>query len=290
MSYLQLLSILKGGPTSGNFGHSGRPGIRGGSQPGGGHGKIGISGDMSQAARHELISKLRAARGSKFPADLTTLKFIKSAGGSTGADLVEGPDGKQYIRKRGKSEKHLREEAYADAAYQAAGVDVPKFKLYETPDGPVKLAEFIEGRSLRDVMNHGGQDEIDAAIKGAQKGFAMDALLSNRDSVGLDYDNMLIDKSGKVWRIDNGGSLRYRAQGAAKSDWGDNPNDFNTLRNRSYNASAARVFGDISSGELKRQVRDLSSRRKAILNALPEALRQTVSNRLDNMQAMVNNP
>lgn len=36
MSFNAIIQVLKGGPTSGNFGHSGRKGKRGGSAPGGG--------------------------------------------------------------------------------------------------------------------------------------------------------------------------------------------------------------------------------------------------------------
>lgn len=292
MSYAEIITILKGGPTSGNFGHAGVPGKRGGSAPGGGHGRIGVHGGMSSDAKRKLVEELRAARGKKpesdgFPSDLTTLKYVRGLGGSTGADLVEGPDGKRYVRKQGASAEHLQEEAYADNVYRAAGIDVPKFRLYDTPDGPVKLSEFVEGKSMHDVLQMGGKQAEDARLA-AQKGFAADVLLSNRDSVGMVYDNMLVDKSGKVWRIDNGGSLRYRAQGAKKSDWGDNPKDFYTLRDKNINQQTARVFGDIKPEAIKTQVQELSKRKKAIMAALPKELQSTVSKRLEHLQDMTN--
>lgn len=43
MSFEALIIALKGGPKSGNWGHSGRPGKIGGSTSGGGHTRIGIS-------------------------------------------------------------------------------------------------------------------------------------------------------------------------------------------------------------------------------------------------------
>lgn len=51
------LAALKGGPTSGNFGHEGIPGQVGGSQPGGGHGAIGISRDAPN--KREAVEKHR---------------------------------------------------------------------------------------------------------------------------------------------------------------------------------------------------------------------------------------
>lgn len=49
-----LFEILKGSSTSGNYGHSGRLGKKGGSQAGGGHGKIGI--DRTQDIKSQIDS------------------------------------------------------------------------------------------------------------------------------------------------------------------------------------------------------------------------------------------
>ena len=46
--------------------------------------------------------------------------IVRKLGGSTGAELVQAPDGRLYVRKRGNSSEHVTEEAYADAAYLAA--------------------------------------------------------------------------------------------------------------------------------------------------------------------------
>lgn len=59
--------VLRGGPTSGNWGHSGRPGKKGGSGRGGGFGKIGIKngkqagrGKVKQASRQTRSKEERA--------------------------------------------------------------------------------------------------------------------------------------------------------------------------------------------------------------------------------------
>lgn len=58
MSFQSIIQVLKGGPTSGNFGHSGRPGKWGGSAPGGGHGAVGIKpGSVSD------VQSYRQSRG-----------------------------------------------------------------------------------------------------------------------------------------------------------------------------------------------------------------------------------
>ena len=53
---------IKGGPTSGNYGHGGRPGERGGSTGGGGHGKLGIEKGASREDARAAIDKHREAR------------------------------------------------------------------------------------------------------------------------------------------------------------------------------------------------------------------------------------
>jgi len=80
--------------------------------------------------------------GSGWPADPDALELVRSLGGSTGAELVRGSDGLLYVRKRGASAEHLREECACDAIYRAAGALVPELRLYETSRGPVKLARF----------------------------------------------------------------------------------------------------------------------------------------------------
>lgn len=78
MSYTRLLEVLKGGPTSGNWAHMGRPGKRGGSQPGGGHGTLGIGSWTSPDEKIDTLSSIRmmseAGRGGYKYADHSTMK------------------------------------------------------------------------------------------------------------------------------------------------------------------------------------------------------------------------
>lgn len=57
-----IADALKGGPTSGNYGHGGRPGERGGSTGGGGHGKLGIEKGASREDARAAVDKHREAR------------------------------------------------------------------------------------------------------------------------------------------------------------------------------------------------------------------------------------
>jgi SPP1 gp7 family putative phage head morphogenesis protein len=216
-----------------------------------------------------------------FPETIDGLQDIQRLGGSTGARLVQDPvTGKRYVLKRGSSPDHLREEFYADALYNALGVNVPKARLYETTQGPVKLAEFIEGKTL----NRFSPEEIARFKKDIQKHMATDAVMGNWDVIGEVADNVLVTPAGKIYRIDNGGSLRFRAKGEPKGAlWNDHPIEFWTLRNQKMNPTAFEIFKDTSIYDIGKQIRELETKRAAIeaLN-LPRDLERTIMARLSN--------
>lgn len=217
-----------------------------------------------------------------FPVDPNGLEVVRKLGGSTGAELVRDPATQAlYVRKRGANADHLREEAHADTAYQALGVKVPPFRLYETGGGPVKLAQYIDGQSLGSLRTSDPALYQKAAAR-LRKDFAADAILGNWDVVGLNADNVLVDKKGQPWRIDNGGSLRRRAQGALKrpEDWNQHVGELWTLRNPQLNAQTATVFGEMSYGDVLDSVETLVRKEKALLKALPAELQDTVKARI----------
>lgn len=171
-------------------------------------------------------------------------------GGSTGAKLVTDADGNKFVKKYGANEGHIKNEFLADEMYRSAGVAVPNSKMYKDADGkPYKLSEFVEGETLGS-MSAGSKK--DAAIKKIQEDFAIDATLGNWDVVGSGQDNILVDKDGTPWRIDNGGALAYRAQGEPKgSKWNHKNEEVNTMRNAVGNSGAKSVFGSMTDAQVK---------------------------------------
>jgi hypothetical protein len=125
-----------------------------------------------------------------------------------------------------------------------------------------------------------------------QKHFAADALLGNWDVVGMDADNVLVANDGTVYRIDNGGSLRYRAQGGLKGDrWNGYPTELWSLRDKSVNAQTAQSFGNLTFSALAGQIEELATKEDALLKALPKELKTTMQKRLAEMKrvADINN-
>jgi SPP1 gp7 family putative phage head morphogenesis protein len=216
---------------------------------------------------------------------LDRLQVVRALGGSTGAELVRDPaSGRLYVRKRGASPEHLREEALADGLYSALGVPVPPSKIFETEKGPVKLAEFVEGQTMAEALKGASAARRKKLIAAAGEHFAADALLGNWDVAGLGMDNLLVDEAGQVWRIDNGGALRFRAQGAPKGDdWNAFPTELWTLRDAAKNPASAKLFGSLDIYQLARQIETLDP---VALAEAPAELRAVMEARLGHLRAV----
>ncbi len=217
------------------------------------------------------------------PHELGGLKTVKSLGGSTGAKLVEF-NGKQYVHKEGNSPAHVANEHAADQSYQALGIAVPKGKLYDAGGKTVKLAQYVEGgKQLGDFLKTAPEAQKQAALSQLRQNFVADALLANYDVIGMDADNVLVDASGKVWRIDNGGSFEYRAQGKKKTaeQWSDVVSEIASMRNPSINPSAAKIYGGITDAEIAAQVGQILKNKDKLLAAVPPSVKARMEKRLD---------
>ena len=234
-----------------------------------------------------------------FPKATGQLETIRHLGGSTGAKLVKDPEtGKKYVLKTGASADHVREEYHADKIYRELGVKVPDCRLYEENGKTFKLSEYIENtKPLAEVIGKPGFDKVKKQL---HKGFAADAFLGNWDVVGLGFDNILIDEKGNAWRIDNGGSLRFRAQGAKKGadDWNEYAGELWTLRGKAWetktdkdlfsssknlrNRQTETIFGDIGIVEISRQVESWDIERLA--KAFPADSKELLTKRLKHMR------
>lgn len=236
-----------------------------------------------QTASQAIVGR-KATGGSGFPGSPDDTQKIKGLGGSTGATLVQDAGGNLYVKKKGASAGHPTEEGAADSAYQALGMDVPAHQVYQTANGPVKLAKFVEGKTLAQVESN-DPAAYGRAVTQLQKGFAVDAVLDNWDVIGFGKDNVLVGNNGKVYRIDNGGSLRYRAQGDLKGTGGTKrftefPDAIFSMRAQ---GTAGQVFGSLTGKQVATQARSLAAKKAGMLKALPSGVRATVAARVARM-------
>lgn len=208
----------------------------------------GRAAPVKKKAKAALQEAVKAAAPvlAEFPADALKLRVVRKLGGSTGAELVEDDNSARWVRKKGASADHLREEVLADEIYRGLGAAVPEARLYETAGGPVKLARFVEGETLAAWLGKASAAQKEALISALGDHFHADVLLGNWDVIGLAKDNVLVDGTGAPWRIDNGGSLRFRAMGGLKgADWNAFPDELWSLRDKAKNAQTAEMFGDL---------------------------------------------
>jgi len=202
----------------------------------------------------------------EFPKDVNHLKVLNTLGGSTGAKLVEDENGNKFVLKKGNSPGHLRNEYAVESIYRRMGVAVPDTMLYETPDGPVKLAKYLEGASTLGSLP---KAEFDVAVKKLQEDFALDATLANWDVAGASLDNVLVSPDGTVYRIDVAGSLNYRAQGALKgSQWNEANSELDSLRNNPKNPSSVKIFGGMTDAEVAGSITKMLNNKSVLQEAM----------------------
>lgn len=220
------------------------------------------------------------------------LKKIKDLPGSTKPYLAEDKAGKKWVVKDVGASNiepgHLRSEATADRLYQTLGYAVPKGTIRDTPSGPQKITEFLEGgQTLAQWKLGKSAAQIEAMYKEIQKGFVADALFANHDVAGAAYDNIFIH-NGQAYRIDNGGALNYRAQGGKKATWGPKVTELASLRNPDINHVAASIYKGITDADIHKQIEHIVNNRDALLAQVADAgVRDVLAQRIDNLASQL---
>lgn len=142
-----------------------------------------------------------------------------------------------------------KNEVLAARLYNAAGAHAPEMRLVDLGD------QYGGGIGVASKMQDGFKplDPINPAhLAKVREDFAVDAWLANWDSVGLSFDNTVIDKNGQALRIDPGGALLFRAQGAPKGTaFGKSVTEWDTLRDPAKNPQAGKVFAGMTQAELQ---------------------------------------
>lgn len=233
-----------------------------------------LSSFIEDTDEHQAVSEKQE------DSEFRTVRFL---GGSTGANLVEDTKGELKVLKRGASAEHILEESLADKVYSLMGVPVPRHEVKLSPDGPVKVAQYIDDARILSSLMHDPEaaEQKKQAIEQLQQHFVVDALLANWDVCGLVFDNILI-KDNQAYRIDNGGSLRFRAQGALKGEaFSSQVGELNSMRTM---GSAAEVFGSVTEEQIKEQITEVLAHRRQIVSLMPPELADIMSQRIASLE------
>lgn len=154
-------------------------------------------------------------------------------------------------------EGHIESEILASNLYRLAGIDTPEII-------PVTTNGKIKGLASKYVT------ELKSATDKSQlyDGFAADAWLANWDS--LVTGNTFI-RNGRPFKVDNGGALRYRAQGDLKPNFGDKVDELITLINgRNYDST--NIYSSMSQNDLIKSF-------EKVCNIQDDAILRTVSDK-----------
>lgn len=165
-------------------------------------------------------------------------------GSNPGGLYRDTETGATWYIKTPPSLAHAQNEVLAAKLYQAAGVNVPELRLTTLNGQPAVASRIV------DDLAKLGPDDL-AKAQGVREGFVADAWLANWDVVGATFDNLLV-RGGVAYRVDTGGALLFRAQGAAKgASFGDNVAELKTFLDAAKNPNTAKVFGGMTQQQLE---------------------------------------
>jgi hypothetical protein len=162
---------------------------------------------------------------------------LGSPGGTMGARLWKGTDGKTRVVKTYDDPAQTYGEAVTSTLYRALGINAPESGFTVRNHRFSLVTEFVE--------NKGTLGKVGLTKGRARKvldGYAADVLTANWDVVGLDLDNIVVTGT-QVTRVDNGGTLLMRAQGGRKPWFAlETPTEWETFQQSFYNPAYHQVL------------------------------------------------
>ncbi len=133
--------------------------------------------------------------------------------GSNQGGFYTGLDGIKRYCKFYADPAQAYGEHLANNVYRLLGLDAPETVVFED-NGKYILASTI----LENTGTLGNLGLTKKLATQALDGYAADVLTGNWDVAGLTLDNMVVLKSGKLARIDQGGTFLMRAKAGRKAD------------------------------------------------------------------------
>ena len=192
---------------------------------------------------HEVVGQM-ADEGLRPP--IWDVKRVSEKLGSNEGGWFEKQNGEKYYVKFYENPNQGRAEFIANAIYEKAGI-----KAAHTERVLIGGREAIASAAVENARSAAAVDQ--AASFDVQNGFVADAFLANWDVVGATYDNIVQNKDG-LYRIDNGGSLIFRAQGGDKEFSAKEIPEIDSMRIRGR--QTGEVFSGITEEEIQRQAQE----------------------------------
>lgn len=180
-----------------------------------------------------------------------TLHKVESQLGSNEGGWYERPSsGERFYIKFYENPDQAKVEFIANSIYAKLGIKAVKSEMIEV-DG----REAIASPEIPSPQPTYREDQ--KASQEVRDGFVADAFLANWDVVGLNYDNIVQGEDG-MYRVDNGGSIIFRAQGDPKEFSPHDIPELETMLNPNF--TAGQVFEGITEQEMTEQAKTLVER------------------------------
>ncbi|MCR5572855.1 MAG: hypothetical protein K6F57_03730 [Candidatus Saccharibacteria bacterium] len=178
------------------------------------------------------------AIGALEKSEQSSLKRVSGQlGPNEGGWYMNKETGARYYAKFYENPSQGKVEFIANSVYEKLGINAAHSELTE-----------IDGREAVISSEIFGGEMTQESSEDVRSGFVADAFLANWDVIGKYGDNILRSNGGRDYRIDNGGSLIFRATGNKKKEY--SPNDIPELRSMIDKNLA---FQGITQVEIKRQ-------------------------------------
>lgn len=218
----QAIMIIKGGPTSGNWGHVGRPGKHGGSKAGGGKRMLGIKPGQ-EVSRQDLklgSKRLQMERESK--------RAARKEGGQALADQKAAERGAKEYGKQllaNKPDKHMRRVAYQNRVEVKEGMRDYLSRVNKLGKNDLGTPIKVKTQAAWDNMD--GVDRMNFLVKNTPKEALKDSKSLNKymknlkTRSGLRLSAVEQRQAKDILSRQLGGGFRYRQAKRVRNEIND---------------------------------------------------------------------
>lgn len=196
--------------------------------------------------------------------DSTWTKVGPQKGSNPGGTYTD-PKGVKWYVKTPKTENHVNADLLSNELYRIVGAKVPE-EIKTTLDGKPALASKIIDNAKE--LGQSSPTEQAKAIAQLKENFGADAWLANWDVIGLNQDNVLISAQGTAFRLDQGGTLMFRAQGETKPFPPSPVQEIWTMRDPKMAPEAAAVYGGMTKQEQIDSIKRVTAINPAVIRAV----------------------
>jgi hypothetical protein len=210
--------------------------------------------DLAQATEwiaevpDDMGAQMEMRRNEIKDTSLHMVRVGERSGSNDGGWYEDSETKERFYVKFYKNPDQARVEYVANAIYQKLGIRATHPQLTEVDGRFAIIMPEIRGASATTKDEQANSADV-------RNGFVADAYLANWDVAGLANDNLVRGDDGNIYRIDNGGSMIFRARGGHKDFAANNVPELTTMLDSMY--SAGEIFKDVNESDIKSQAQKL---------------------------------